>query len=141
MLEVVLLRTEHNDQGTFGRLVCPETGLNIHIIELPDRKNEVGYSRIPEGDYIVKPYNSPKFGKCWRVHNVRDRSYILFHKGNLAGDIRKGFKSHSRGCLLPGWYKGHIGAQNAVLNSTKAFNEMILKIGLQNFFKLKIIDS
>ncbi|KAF0198417.1 MAG: hypothetical protein FD166_1470 [Bacteroidetes bacterium] len=139
-MDVFLIRTDESDQGTFGRLIAPEVALSIHLIELPNRDNEVGFSRIPAGDYICKPYKSPKFGRCWLVTNVPGRSAVLFHKGNLAGDTRKGYKTHSRGCLLPGWYQGKIGAQRAILNSTRAFNEMATKIGLSNSFKLKILE-
>lgn len=139
-MDVFLIRTESGDQGTFSKLIAPDVSLNLHLIELPNRSNEVGYSRIPAGDYLVKPYKSPKFGKCWLVCNVPGRSYVLFHKGNLAGDTRKGYKTHSRGCLLPGWYKGKIGLQQAILNSTRAFSEMVNKIGINNSFNLKIIE-
>lgn len=138
MITVNLIRLESTNHGTPGLLICDEVGLNIRTIELPWKNNTVGLSCIPEGTYIVKPYKSPKFGNCWLVSNVPGRNYILFHRGNLAGDVTLGFKSHSRGCILPGAYVGKINNQLAVLNSTKAFSEMSTKIGLANSFKLKI---
>lgn len=140
MIDVFLVRTETGDQGTFSALIAPEVALRIHIIELPDRNNQVGFSRIPDGDYICKPYKSPKFGRCWIVTNVPGRSAILFHKGNVAGDTLKGFRTHSRGCILPGYYLGRLYNQRAVLNSTRAFSEMSSKIGINNPFKLKILN-
>jgi hypothetical protein len=140
-MDAFLIRSKPTDQGTFAVLIAPSVGLKVHIIELPERDNEVGFSRIPAGDYICKPYKSPKFGRCWIVSNVPGRSYVLFHKGNLAGDTRKNFLTHSRGCILPGAYQGKIKNQRAILNSTKAFSEMSLKIGLSNSFNLKIINN
>jgi len=139
MKTAVLMRYISGDQGSFGRLVETETGLDVKMMELPNRDNEIRMSRIPEGEYLCQAYKSPKFGRCWLLRNVPGRSAILIHKGNLAGDTRKGWKTHSMGCLLPAWYKGWIGRQMAGLNSTRAFTEIMNKIGHVNF-KLKIID-
>lgn len=139
MIQAVLLRHLMSDHGSIGRLLALDVDLDIKMIELPDRNNEVGMSRIPAGTYRCVPYNSPKFGRVWKVLNVPGRSAILIHKGNLAGDTRKKLKTHSRGCLLPGWYLGRIVTQQAVLNSTRAFSDMKSKIG-DNPFILKIID-
>lgn len=140
MIQAFLTRPGFDDQGTFGVLSAPEVQLNVFVGELPWRGNKVGLSRIPAGDYICKPYKSPKFGRCWIIPNVPGRSYVLFHKGNLVGDVLKNYLTHSRGCILPGRFLGKIKNQKAVLNSTSAFSEMVAKIGLENSFKLKIID-
>lgn len=60
---------------------------------------------------------SPKFGWVYHVFEVPERSGILIHPGNLAGDISKGLKSHSHGCLLPCGYYGRIDGQTAGLLS------------------------
>jgi hypothetical protein len=139
MITAVLERAITGDQGTMGRLISTEVSLDVLMTELPERNNEVGYSRIPEGQYVCIPYHSPKFGKCWHVMNVPGRSAVLIHKGNVAGDKKKGWLTHSRGCILPAWYKGRIGKQMAGLNSTRAFSDIMTKIGF-NKFNLKIID-
>jgi hypothetical protein len=139
MITAVLARYLTGDQGTLGRLIEPESGLDTLMMELPDRDNEIGMSRIQQGTYLCKAHYSRKFGKCWLLLGVPGRSAILIHKGNLAGDTLKGWKTHSRGCQLPAWYKGPIGKQMAGLNSTRAFTEIMSKIGHVNF-KIKIID-
>lgn len=140
MIQAILTRYKTSDQGTFGKLVAPEVGLAVMMTELPDRGNKTGMSCIPEGTYTCVPYTSPKFGRVWHVLNVPGRSAVLIHKGNLAGDTTKGWKTHSRGCLLASWYRGRIGNQMAGLNSTRAFTEMKTKIG-NNPFTLIIIKQ
>lgn len=144
MNTVFLIRNESDNQGTYSRLICNEIGLDINAIELPDRGNMQQYSRIPKGDYLVIPYNSPKFGKCWIITGVPDRKYVLFHCGNYGGDTRLGWRTDTHGCILPGMVKGHIiyngRRQKALFNSTSAFNEMKQRIGLTNKFLLKIIE-
>lgn len=139
MIQAVLVRYSTGDQGTVGKLLSPAVDLEVWMMELPNRQNRTGLSRIPAGEYQCVPYNSPKFGRVWMVKNVPGRSAVLIHKGNLAGDITKGWKTHSRGCLLPAWVMGKIGKQQAGLNSTRAFTEMKTKIG-ENPFTLKIVD-
>lgn len=139
MIQAVLTRHSTSDQGTLGKLTAPEVDLALLMMELPDRGNKTGMSRIPAGTYKCVPYNSPKFGRVWYVLNVPSRSAVLLHKGNLAGDTSKGFKTHSRGCLLPCWVFGRLGNQRAGLNSTRAYTELKLKIG-NNPFILTITD-
>lgn len=139
MIQAVLARYKCDDQGTIGKLIAPEADLALYVMELPERGNRTGMSRIPAGMYTCVPYNSPKFGRVWKVLNVRGRSAVLIHKGNLAGDTSRGWKTHSRGCLLPAWVIGRIGNQRAGLNSTRAFTEMKTKIG-DIPFTLTILD-
>jgi hypothetical protein len=106
------------DQGTLGSLSL--SGEVFCSLELPWRKNKQNISRIPEGKYRAVPHKSPKFGACYHVLNVPDRSWILFHSGNFAGDKEKGFKSDSSGCILLGESFGMLNNQMAVLQSRVA---------------------
>ena len=117
----LLNRFDTGDQGTFGELFSPEGGHLCFVGELPDRANRVGRSRIPAGGYEVVAHRSPRFGRCWYVLDVPGRSFILIHRGNFVGDVDKGFKAHSQGCLLPGSRCGRLGSQRAVLASGAAF--------------------
>lgn len=145
MKTVFMFRSAGDDQGTISRLFCEEVGLDIRTIELPGRNNQPGLSRINAGEYVCIPYKSPKFGKCWLVVGTEGRSYVLFHRGNFAGDTKKGWRTDSHGCILPGktpgtaLYNGR--RQKALFNSTSAFSEMIQKIGANNKFTLKIIQD
>lgn len=60
---------------------------------------------------------SPKYGTIYWVLKVPNRSFILIHWGNLAGDKMLGHISHSAGCLLWGKYFGKLNGQLAVLYS------------------------
>ena len=54
-----------------------------------------GETAIPYGDYVIKSYNSPKFGKVLPLLvGVKGFTYILIHSGNNA--------RHTEGCILVG---------------------------------------
>jgi hypothetical protein len=100
--------------GTQGVLILP-SGVFCNTLELPWRDNIRKRSCIPLGEYDVEIRTSPKFGQVYEVKMVPDRSYILTHSGNLAGDIEKGYLSHVEGCILLGSYWGVINKQLARL--------------------------
>ncbi len=117
MANVLLLRTESSEQGTFGILVFNDEYL--HTAELPWKGNKPNISCIPEGTYQVSMRVSPKYGQCFIVA-VEGRSYILFHNGNWAGDKSLGLRSNTNGCILLGQKRGRIYKQQAVLASRTA---------------------
>lgn len=115
MLDVFLIRSASDDEGTIGHLIAPE--FEAAIIEPPWRDNEVGRSCIPEGEHLCGLYESPTYGQVYQVQQVPDRTWILIHAGNWAGDELKGYRSHSDGCLLIGADHAKIYGQKAVKNS------------------------
>lgn len=117
MQTVTLNRFEKTDQGTVGAMAIPALGFSCFAIELPWRDNKKGLSCIPTGEYSVRIRQSPRYGTIFHVTGVDGRSYILIHGGNYAGDIEKGFKTHSKGCILLGKSLGFLQKQRAVLNS------------------------
>ena len=131
-----LLELFTNDQGTVSALMCGG-GLLCYMLELPERGNKPCLSRIPRGrEYICKylPQSaSGKYRKCWHVQNVESRSGILTHAGNYAGDIQKGFKTHSLGCLLPALKIGKLGGQLAGLQSKSALAKINQCMNQQTF--------
>ena len=135
---MLLVRTETGDQGTFGCLVV-NGDLLLHTAELPWRNNQVNISCIPAGEYNVVPYHSHKFGSVFHVLDVPGRTWILIHCGNLAGDVSKGFRTHSEGCILIGKYKGHLGEQEAVMSSRAAMR--LFKQQISEPFELEVIDG
>ena len=125
MINVYLYRIGTSDQGTKGIWLAPN--FYARILELPWRDNKPNVSCIPEGSYLCKIRRSRKFGVCYHLTDVKKRTWILTHSGNLAGDLSKGFKTHTFGCLLMGKYFGTIANQPAVLLS---------RVTLKRFLKL-----
>ena len=123
MKTAILIRTETSDQGTFGYLFY--NGRKVRTVELPWRENKRSRSCIPKGEYICEVRQSPRFGRVYHITNVEGRSYILFHSGNFAGDVEKGWKSNSHGCVLPGRYSGKLANQKAVLASRFAVTDFV----------------
>lgn len=124
-----LTRISTSDQGTKGVLVIPGFSFSCCVIELPWRNNIQKYSCIPLGDYLCRIRRSPRFGKVYWVMEVEGRSWVLTHWGNLAGDVLKGWKTHSEGCLILGKYFGKLKGQDAVLYSRPIFRDLMSKCG------------
>lgn len=115
MKEVKIFRTARSSHGTEGQLIA--NGFACHSFELPWKNNERGISCIPSGSYAAVIRLSPKYGRTYWVSNVPDRSLILIHGGNFAGDPTVGLKTHTMGCILLGDRIGFLGNQRAILNS------------------------
>jgi hypothetical protein len=106
MKNVYLFRTSTSDEGTEGMLATD--GFFCKTLELPWRENQRSISCIPSGIYTVKIRQSPKYGEIYWVTGVPNRSWILIHSGNWAGDRAKGFKTHVNGCILLGKQHGDL---------------------------------
>ncbi len=128
MRHAILRRRRSGEQGTLGVLDVP--GLPpIHVMEPPWRGNRRNRSCIPAGLYEVVPHLSPRHRRCLLVTQVPGRSHILFHAGNLGGDVERGWHTHTSGCLLPGLRQGRMTVdgrrQRAVLASRTAFRRLM----------------
>lgn len=132
MIRVALRRGHSKDWGTPGLLTLPD-GSCFHTLELPWRNNRRQKSCIPEGSYVCQITRSPRFGRVYAVTGVDGRSNILFHSGNYAGDIDKGYKTHVQGCILLGKRTGDMGGQRAVLVSRPAVSEFMSRLAGQPF--------
>ena len=133
--EAHLQRIKTSDQGTIGFLTIHQT--SFAIIELPWKNNEPNFSCIPEGSYSVVVRRSSKYGVTYWLQNVVDRSWILIHSGNYAGDVFKHYKTHSAGCLLIGTTHGILNGQVAVLASRIAFVKF-MQLAKGMAFKLNV---
>lgn len=138
-----LRRDAASDHGTLGVLVARGLPGPLQIMEPPWRDNRRNRSCIPPGTYRVVPHVSPRFGRCLLVCGVEGRSHILFHSGNLGGDVEMGFRSHTAGCLLPGGRRGRLAAngrrQLAVLASKTAMRHLMA--WAKTPFELEITDA
>jgi len=76
-----------------GKLYAEDGELVCSTFELPDRKNQVNISCIPDGEYMLKMVVSPKYGPVYKVHDVANRTNILIHTGNTTDD--------TLGCIMP----------------------------------------
>ncbi len=89
---VYINREVYSDKQVTGKMIT-KFGF-LHTLELPDLNNQKRISCIPKGSYIVTPHFSAKFGKCFWITNVPNRSEILIHTGNYHTQIL--------GCILVG---------------------------------------
>ena len=128
MRTVELIRKESSDDGTFGILKVGEKEFTSG--ELPWRDNEKGMSCIPAGEYICIWYHSPKFGWCYLVQDVFQRTYILFHEGNFCGNPVLHKFHDTDGCIMMGFGLSFYRNQKIITNSKrarKAFEEELDK--------------
>ena len=135
---VEIFRLRRSNQGTEGLLVSED--FNCRTLELPWRENRRQISCIPAGIYDVEMRLSNKYGRIYWVRKVPDRTYILIHSGNYAGDKSKGFKSHVMGCILLGKKSGYLGGQVAVLNSRIMVRSFMEELEYESF-KLRIQEA
>jgi len=135
---VALCRMSRSDQGTEGILLAGD--FTCKTLELPWRDNQKQISCIPPGEYDVEIRNSNKYGRVYWVRKVPNRTYILMHSGNYAGDKSKGFKTHVMGCILLGQKTGFLGGQRAVLNSRITVRRFVDEMNYNNF-KLKVLQA
>ena len=135
---VEIFRLRRSDQGTEGMLVSED--FKCRTLELPWRENQRQVSCIPPAIYDVEMRLSNKYGRIYWVRKVPDRTYILIHSGNYAGDKKKGYKSHVMGCILLGKKSGYLGGQVAILNSRIAVRAFMEELEYEPF-KLRIQEE
>lgn len=120
MLILEIVRLEESSEGTFGILKINKS-IFCATLEPRDEENQVNISSIPAQQYIIKPYNSPTHGPTWRVENVPNRSYILFHAGNVV--------AHTAGCIILGEATGKLRTERQLVNSGNTFNQFKQLLG------------
>lgn len=124
-----LTRTPSTDEGTFGVFVVG--GLVLQSLELPNRNNKSNISCVPTGTYEVSMRYSPNFKKkLYWLNNVKDRSFVLIHGANFAGDTELGYQTHLQGCIALGKSKGSAlnkfqKRQRCIFGSQQAVREMM----------------
>lgn len=138
MKDVYLFRTKRHDQGTEGQLFTD--GFNCYTLELPWRDNQRSISCIPAAAYDCIIRRSPRFGLTYWVLKVPERTYILIHSGNWAGDVAKGFNTHVNGCILLGKKMGYLQNQRAILNSRITIRRFMNHMENKTF-KLNIMEA
>ena len=97
MKTLYLLRRKRLGDRTLGRLfVFDGCSLQAQFatLEPPWAANLPNTSCIPAGLYVASPRSSQRFGDHLLIEDVKDRSYILCHRGNYPRD--------TAGCVLIG---------------------------------------
>ena len=125
-----ITRLEYGNNETIGVLQLLDKVL-CWTLELPDKDNQRNISCIPKGKYKVYRIVSPKYGDCFQIMNVPNRSEILIHVGNTHRDIL--------GCVLLGSGVGYLNDDRAILGSKNAVNEFMVKTKGVNELDLEIV--
>lgn len=122
MKQLKLVRVSEYQDATLG-VLCLDGRPMFTTLEDKWRNNERMVSCIPAGEYKVKRHKSPKFGECFEVQGVPNRSDILIHAGNTDVD--------THGCILLGMMYGTVGTTVAILSSRQAVeNFMTAMLGV-----------
>ena len=118
-INLLILRDTFTDESTIGELFLNGERF-CDTLELPYRDNQTSISCIPIGQYKVRLRLPRESATRYYIHllvqDVKDRSHILFHRGNTAKD--------SRGCILV----GQGTQQDIVYNSTLALDLLLKEI-------------
>ena len=118
-INLLILRDTFTDESTIGELSLNGERF-CDTLELPWRDNYKSISCIPVGQYKVRMRYPRESATRDYLHllvkDVKDRSYVLFLRGNLARD--------TRGCILVGQTR----KQDFVGNSTLAMDLLMKEI-------------
>ena len=118
-VNLLIIRKVFTDNSTIGELFLNGEKF-CDTLELPYIDNQKSISCIPIGQYKVRLRLPRESATRDYIHllvqEVKDRSYILFHRGNTAKD--------TRGCILV----GQGSQQDIVHNSTLAMDLLIKEV-------------
>lgn len=122
-----LKRSTDDGKQTMGTLSVLDTSFDT--LELPWLNNQKNISCIPKALYLVKWVHTFSFPfGVYQIQNVKGRSGIDFHAGNIA-------KLHSRGCILLG--KGFTDINNDgvkdIINSKVSVGAFVSLLKKQTF--------
>ena len=123
---LILERNKSTLHSTTGKLLLVDNKndliLQLQTLERPWIFNERKVSCIPTGTYLVKRHVSPKFGQCFRIQDVKGRSDILIHSGNVVAD--------TLGCVLVGLTSSSVDYSSSavIYNSRKAMAVLLALI-------------
>tara|TARA_R110002020_G_scaffold150_4_gene765 strand:- start:408 stop:899 length:492 start_codon:yes stop_codon:yes gene_type:complete len=129
-INLLILRDTFTPESTLGELFINGERF-CDTLELPYRENRRSVSCIPWGEYDVRMRLPRESATRYYLHllvkEVKDRSHILFHRGNSAKD--------TRGCILVGQTR----KQDFVGNSTLAMDLLMKEIINLGGTKIKLI--
>ena len=116
-INLLIIRDTFTEESTIGELFLNGERF-CDTLELPYRDNQRSISCIPIGSYKVRLRPARQSATRDYLHllvqEVKDRSYILFHKGNTAKD--------TRGCILVGQ-----GSQQDIVQNSALAMDLLMK--------------
>lgn len=125
-----LLRTSKSQHGIFGLLVFD--AMQFHTAESANL-------HIPSGTYdVVWDAEGKVVG--YMLADVPGRTAIQIHKGNWAGDTRKGLLSDTEGCILLGLDRRIINGQPAIGRSEPAIQQLRSFLNREPW-RLRIVEA
>lgn len=136
-MNLILESTDDDGVQTLGQLFvvndANEIQFTCRTLELSWKDNKKRVSCIPEGTYKVMKHKSPKFGACFWLKDVPNRSGILIHPGN--------FHTQILGCILVGDDLAYVNKDSRldVINSSLTLKKL-LKL-MPNSFEIKIFRT
>ena len=129
-MKTLVLHRRYFLHGTYA-VLCDECGNELtKTVERPWLNNQPGISCVPEGEYILEPHTSPKFGQCYAlvapelgvtISSQSLRTHILIHAANLPEQLE--------GCIAPGMQFGVLKNKWAVLESKVALQQLEHHLG------------
>jgi hypothetical protein len=130
-----ITRYNSTTNGVQSHITLP-SGRELHGLEPPWHGNLPNISCIPDNNYVLLPWLSPRYGKCFAfaggtvttvpedVPHSASRFLCLMHSANYARQLK--------GCLAPGTDKDDAGDKQtggpAVWNSKKALQIIMEEI-------------
>ena len=116
-INLLLIRDTFTDESTIGELFLNDERM-CDTLELPYKDNQRSVSCIPTGSYKVRMRYPRESATRDYLHllvqEVKDRTYILFHRGNSAKD--------TRGCILVGQ-----GSQQDIVQNSALAMDLLMK--------------
>lgn len=116
MAKLTLTRIGEFKNATYGVLSINGRPL-FTTLEDAWRNNEKLVSCIPKGTYKLRRHQSPRFGECFMVLDVPNRSHILIHAGNTHVD--------THGCILLGLMYAVDGQDGGIVSSRAAVQKFM----------------
>ena len=118
---ILLQRHAQLTDGVMGRLLFG--GDEVYTVERPWRCNKPFESCIPDGEYALRPYSSPKYPHVWEVCDVPGRTHILIHVANKPEELA--------GCIAPGMRSrlpGSVGVDSSRVACSKVFEFLAAQV-------------
>ena len=125
-----VMRRRYFKHGTYSYLYRADGSEVCCMVEREWRNNQPFKSCVPEGDYLLIPHISPKYGACYAMvaptlgvtlHGPSIRTECLFHTANKPSQLL--------GCAAPGLDFGLLDGEWCVTNSGDALKALMKELG------------